>query len=57
MAHAERKRESPWAHAGPEPHLRDLLSDSIVIAIMTKDKVKYPDFLRLITSIRRKIRD
>ena len=57
MAPIERKRESPWAHAGPEPHLRDLLSDSIVVAIMTKDKVKYPDFLRLITSIRRKIRD
>jgi hypothetical protein len=57
MAPIEWKRESHWAHAGPEPRLRDLLSDSIVIAVMTKDKVKYPDFLRLIMNIRRKIRD
>jgi hypothetical protein len=58
MAHVEnfrtKKRPSPWAHAGTEPPLHDLLMDSIVIAVMTKDRVNSVELLRLISSIRRK---
>jgi hypothetical protein len=49
-----KKAASIWAHAGPEPRLGDLLSDSIVIAVMKKDKIKYPELLRLIREMRMK---
>lgn len=50
-----RKMTSPWAHAGAEPSLRDLLIDNIVISVMTKDKVNTLELLQLIWSVRHKI--
>jgi hypothetical protein len=50
-----RKRIDPWAHAGAEPRLRDLLKDSIVVSVMAKDKVSLLELIRLIWGIRHKI--
>ncbi len=49
------KKTSPWAHAGAEPALRDLLKDGIVVSLMTKDRVSLLEILRLVWNIRRKI--
>jgi hypothetical protein len=49
------KKPSPWAHAGAEPSLRDLLIDSIVISVMTKDRVSTLEILQLLQSVRHKI--
>ncbi len=47
------KPANPWAHFGCEPHINDMLNDSIVRMMMKKDKISDRDILSIVEYYRR----